>query len=84
MFRAYCWRIGGIVDLEPGERCPECGSPKHEPYTPDNCGSFAPCEDMSTSHGHPCNLPIGHPGLCMCWPCNKPKIDVIHEEILES
>lgn len=89
MFRAYCWRVGVMVSLELGESCPECGSPNHEPYTSDDCGNFISCQNpfrntSMASHGHPCNLPIGHPGSCMCWPCDKPKEDVIRDEILDS
>jgi hypothetical protein len=56
--RRYCWRTGGVVVLEDGVRCPECGS-LHDPL-PDQsrCGVFVAHED----HGHPCDRPAGHAG----------------------
>lgn len=60
--RRYCWRTGCVVELWPGEKCPECSSPgrKHWEVPDGICGRFAVCSD----HGHPCILEPGHAGPC--------------------
>ena len=61
--RRYCWRVGGTVVLARGEKCPECGSDNHPDLEDQGqCGRFVACGD--TSHGHPCEMSVGHGGVC--------------------
>lgn len=36
----WCWRVGGLVDVVPGDKCPECGAVhrKVEPSPRERCG----------------------------------------------
>ena len=63
--RRYCGRVGIVVVLADGEKCPECGYDKHKPMPDDECGNFVPCPRLPDNHGHPCLLP--RPGL-RCQP----------------
>jgi hypothetical protein len=69
--RAYCWPTGHAFEMLPNGDCPECGSfgKDHRPASDEVCWSFADCTpDWSgrSSHGHPCELPIGHSGPHVC------------------
>jgi hypothetical protein len=83
--RAYCWRVGAVLDLEEGEVCPECGSSSHGPYERDDCGDFVAGPLVAGSEastprqaGVHCVLPVGHPGPC------APTAESVVEPIMES
>lgn len=67
--RRYCWRAGAALELEDGERCPECGDPGHRPVADqERCGGFVgfevPRGDELEGKGEPCLLLAGHAGKC--------------------
>ena len=67
MRRAYCWRIGQVIEFEGFEKCPECSDPNHRTYEADNCGYFTSIVaglSGGGSGGRHCALPIHHPGSC--------------------
>lgn len=82
--RAYCWRVGAVLDLEEGP-CPECGAASHEPYLRDDCGDFVtgplgagPEASTPRQAGVHCVLPRGHAGPC------APTLESVVEPIMES
>lgn len=61
MLRRYCWRVGCAVEMDRGEKCPECGGTIHEPLQDQSwCGAFMP--DADERGGRMCKLPVGHDG----------------------
>ena len=53
-------RLRAIIELDDGERCPECGTTSHRVITPQSmCGCFA-LDDTGT--GRECVLAAGHGG----------------------
>lgn len=61
--RAYCWRTGGVFELDDDGNCPECGKwgKTHRRVPNDECGVFTQCPH-DPDHGHPCHLLPGHEG----------------------
>lgn len=74
MRRVYCFRVGFVLELNLGEKCPECGHINHKIYVHNNCGNYVDVETVSMcvdnskisyqKHGAHCALPISHSGKC--------------------
>jgi hypothetical protein len=80
MNRFYCWRVGAVLEMNVGDKCPECGT-NHIVYESNNCGSFVelPAEKRILNQvGTHCVLPINHPGSC------SHDLEIIAEEIHDS
>jgi hypothetical protein len=81
MNRFYCWRVGAVIEMNVGDKCPECGCTDHNTYGYGNCGNFVelPAEKRTLDHvGTNCVLPINHPGSC------SHDLEIIAEEIHDS